>query len=71
MTTATGMVLFRLMEGLSPSWYMLLLPQQYAVPVVVSAQLCEVPVEIVVKVTPTGIVTATGILLSVVVPLPS
>jgi hypothetical protein len=68
--TATGMVLPFGVVPL-PSWPLDPLPQQYAVPVVVRAQVCPDPAAaaIVANETPLGIVTATGALLSVVEPL--
>jgi hypothetical protein len=69
MVTATGVLLEVVV--LLPSCSALFRPQQYAVPLLLSAQACALPVEIDEKVTPAGVVTATGILLYVVVPLPS
>jgi hypothetical protein len=54
-----------------PSWPEELAPQQYTVPVVVSAQEELVPLAIALNETPAGMVTATGASLAVVVPLPS
>ena len=68
MVTATGMLLSVVVP--LPSLPCILDPQQYTVPVVVRAQLCPAPAPIDAKVTPLGIVTATGALLLVVVPLP-
>jgi hypothetical protein len=68
MVTATGTVLAVVVP--LPSSPLLFWPQQYTVPVVVSAQLELVPVAIVANETPDGMVTATGTLLAVVVPLP-
>lgn len=47
------------------------LPQQYAAPVLVTAHVWYKPAESEEKVTPAGIVTAVGILLAEVVPLPN
>ena len=70
MVTATGMLLSVVVP--LPRLPLLFSPQQYTVPVVVRAQLCRLPAPIDVKVTPVGIVTATGALrVEVVVPLPS
>jgi hypothetical protein len=68
MVTATGTLLLVSMP--LPSWPLLFHPQQYAVPVVVRAQVEILPASIAENETPLGIVTATGTLLLVVVPLP-
>ena len=69
MVTTTGVVLSVVL--LLPSAPYEPYPQQYTVPVVVRAQVCVLPAAIAVKVTPAGMVTATGMLRWVVVPLPS
>jgi hypothetical protein len=69
MVTAVGTVLFVVVP--SPSLPKILLPQQYALPLLESAQVCEVLADIDENVTPAGMVTAVGVVLSEVVPLPS
>lgn len=71
MVTAVGTVLFVVVP--SPSLPKILLPQQYALPLLESAQVCEVLADIDENVTPAGMVTAVTvrIVLSEVVPLPS
>jgi hypothetical protein len=67
--TATGMLLSVVLPLPNfPNW---LFPQQYAIFVLVSAHAKSYPACIDVKVTPVGIVTATGTVLLVVLPLPS
>jgi hypothetical protein len=72
MLTATGVVL--LIVGVMPimaSMASPLVPQQYAVPVVVRAQE-ELPLTVIAEnMIPLGMLTATGVALLVVVPLPS
>jgi hypothetical protein len=69
MLTATGTVLF--VDVPLPKVLSRLEPQQYAVPVVVNAQADSPPWAIALNETPAGMLTATGALLWVVVPLPS
>jgi hypothetical protein len=69
MVIATGMLLAVFVP--LPSWPEEFAPQQYTVPVEVSAQEELVPLAIALNETPDGMVTATGSLLAVVVPLPS
>src|SRR5450756_2184673 len=66
--TATGMLLMVVVP--LPSWPLLLLPQASTWPVEVSARLLS-PAAMAVTVVPEGRLTATGVLLLVVVPLPS
>ena len=69
MVTATGVGLLNV--GVMPDELSLFIPQQYAVPVVVRAQE-ELPLTaIALNETLGGMVTALGLLLEVVVPLPS
>src|SRR5450759_4913146 len=67
--TATGMLL--LVGVPLPSWPEALEPQARTWPVEVSARLCSWPPAMAVTVVPEGRLTATGVLLLVVVPLPS
>ena len=69
MVTATGNKLCNVVPLPSRPWA--LLPQQYAVPIVVKAQMCALLASIALNNTPAGLVTSTGTLLFVVVPLPS
>src|SRR5450759_2402462 len=67
--TATGVLLSAVVP--LPSWPMLLAPQASTWPVEVSARLWNWPPAMAVTVVPEGRLTATGVLLWVVVPLPS
>src|SRR5450759_2655880 len=67
--TATGVLLLVVVP--LPSWPYVLQPQASTWPVEVSARLWLVPPAIAVTVVPEGRLTATGMLLMVVVPLPS
>jgi hypothetical protein len=71
MVTATGTLLFVVVP--LPSWLLKFTPQQYAVPIVVKAQVkLKALASIAANETPLGMLTATGTLLGApFVPLPS
>ena len=54
-----------------PSCPPLLLPQQKATPALVRAQVCILPTTRMLNVNPNGMITAVGVVLPVVVPVPS
>jgi len=71
MVTGTGLLL-DVQAGSTPFPRKPFLPQQYALPVVVSAQLrANIPAVIAENLIPVGMITALGALLFTVVPFPS
>src|ERR1035437_5924479 len=70
MVTVTGVLLLAVAPPL-PSSPSRLFPQAQACPLLSRARLCWPSAETALKVTPAGMLTATGVLLAVVLPLPS